>query len=271
MDATGDAGRAWIGVIGDRVEGFAPHDAIADSVGHAASRLGTAAPDLRWIATDQLAHVGAAALDGAAGVWCAPGGPYRSLEGALEGIRWARERDIPFLGTCAGFQHGVIEFARHVLGHPEAAHAEYDAPEADAVPRRPAPDDAEYFIDELVCSLVGQTMQVDLLDPELCDLYGTAHPVERYYCRFGLNPEWRQPLHDAGLRVAGVDHRDGDVRLLALAGHRCYLLTLFVPQTSSTEADPHPLIVHYLRACLSTVTPVEAGGIRQENAGRQAK
>ncbi len=264
MSATGDAPQAWIGVIGDRVDGFAPHDTVADSVEHAAARLGVAAPEVRWIATDHLAEVGVAALDGAAGVWCAPGGPYRSLDGALEGIRWARTHDIAFLGTCAGFQHGVIEFARHVLGHTTAAHAEYAVAQdrSHDVGDRPGHDD-EYFIDELLCSLVGRTMQVDLLDPDLCDLYGTAHPKERYYCRFGLNPKWRAALHDAGLRVAGVDHRDGDVRLLRLAGHRCYLLTLFVPQTSSTEAEPHPLILHYLRACLTVVVPAEAGTIGQ--------
>jgi CTP synthase (UTP-ammonia lyase) len=254
VSATGDAGRSWIGVIGDRVEGFAPHDAIADSVDHAAARLGVAAPEVRWLATDHLAQVGAAVLAGASGVWCAPGSPYRSLDGALEGIRWAREHDVAFLGTCAGFQHGVIEFARHVLGHTTAAHAEYAGVES-------VPDaGAEYFIDELLCSLVGQSMQVELLDRELCELYRTAHPVERYYCRFGLNPTWRQPLHDAGLRVAGIDRRDGDVRLLRLVCHRCYLLTLFVPQTSSTETEPHPLIVHFLSTGLGATGGAGAAG-----------
>ncbi len=271
-DAGGDGPRLWIGVIGDRIEGFEPHDTIAGSIDHAAAQLGVAAPDVRWIATDELARHGAShQLAGAAGVWCAPGSPYRSLEGALDGIRWVREHDVAFLGTCAGFQHGVIEFARHVLGHTGAAHREYDALEttsgsppaasaaAASAPTDPAPinaaatdpastPDAEYFIDELLCSLAGQTMQVELLDPELCELYGTAHPVERYYCRFGLNPRWREPLQRAGLRVAGIDRRDGDVRLLRLAGHPCYLLTLFVPQTSSRPERPHPLIVHYLRA-----------------------
>jgi CTP synthase (UTP-ammonia lyase) len=256
VDETGDARQRWIGVIGDRVEGFAPHDAIAASVAHGAARLDVAAPEVRWIATDHLAAAGAAPLSGASGVWCAPGSPYRSLTGALDGIRWAREQQLPFLGTCAGFQHGVIEFARTVLGHASATHAEYDPLEAIL------PSDPEYFIDELLCSLVGQTMQVELLDRELCELYGTAHPTERYYCRFGLNPIWREPLHEAGLRVAGIDRRDGDVRLMRLAGHPCYLLTLFVPQTSSTATEPHPLIVHYLQTCLaahptSSMTPAD--------------
>ncbi len=106
------------------------------------------------------------------------------------------------------------------------------------------------FIDELPCSLVGQTMHVSILDPELAALYGTAEPLERYYCRFGLNPTWRRALDDAGLRVAGVDRQDGDARVLRLAGRPFYVLTLFVPQTSSTAASPHPLVTAYVRAAV---------------------
>jgi CTP synthase (UTP-ammonia lyase) len=226
--------RPWIAVVGDRVEGHPPHEAIGASVGHAAAALGLDAPEIRWIATPD---VGETALDGAAGVWAAPGSPYRSFEGALTGIRWARERKIPFAGTCGGFQHGVIEFARNVLGHHRAAHAEYGEQ-----------GDVELFIDELACSLVGQTMTVDLIEPEIVAMYGSPTATERYYCRFGLNPAWRDELQAAGLRVAGVDTSDRDVRLLALAGHPFFVLTLFVPQTSSTPEHPHPLVTAYVRA-----------------------
>ncbi len=236
-------GTPWIAIIGDRRECFEPQDAIEPAIAHAANRLGIARLDARWIATEALDSTrGGERLIGAAGVWCAPGSPFKSLEGALEGIRYAREHRVPFLGTCAGFQHAVLEFARNVLGHAGAAHAEYTEPAAD----RPGPDDL--FIDELLCSLVGQTMRVRLVDEELVAVYGTAAPTERYYCRFGLNPRWRDQLHARGLAVAGVDERDGDVRLLRLAGHPFYVLTLFVPQTSSQLGAPHPLITRFVAA-----------------------
>ena len=59
-------------------------------------------------------------------MWIAPASPYRSMRGALEAITFARSHDLPLLGTCGGFQHVVIEFARNVAGIPDAAHAEYD-------------------------------------------------------------------------------------------------------------------------------------------------
>lgn len=235
------SGEVWVAVIGDRVEGLEAQDAIAPALDHAAASLGLPAPAVRWVATDRLEAGGAEVLTGAAAVWCAPGSPYRSLIGALDGIRWARECRVPLLGTCAGFQHGVIEFARNVLGYARASHAEY----GDA-------GDDELFIDELLCSLVGQTMQVEIVDPDLRQIYGTSSPVERYYCRFGLDPAYHRPLHDAGLRIAGVDGRDGDVRVMRLADHPFYVLTLFVPQASSTAATPHPLVTSYLRAAVAT-------------------
>jgi CTP synthase (UTP-ammonia lyase) len=48
------------------------------------------------------------------------------MSGALLAIRYAGENDVPFIGTCGGFQHAVIEYARNVLGWADAAHAETD-------------------------------------------------------------------------------------------------------------------------------------------------
>ena len=230
----------WIAVIGDRMPGFEPQDAISGALSDAAGSLGVDMPDVRWVATDVLLDEGPGVLDGASAVWCAPGSPFRSLNGALLGIEWARVSRLPFLGTCAGFQHGVIEYARNVLGHERAAHGEYGAG-----------DDDDLFIDELLCSLVGKTMEVEVVDSELLAVYGEEHPKERYYCRFGLNPSWRLPLDRSGLRVAGVDAEDGDVRVMRLADHPFFVLTLFVPQTSSLPDHPHPLILAFLRAGLA--------------------
>jgi CTP synthase (UTP-ammonia lyase) len=233
MELDGQRDR-WMAVIGDRMPGFDPQDSIAGAVEDAARHLGRPTPSIRWIPTELLEGEGSAVLTGASWVWCAPGGPFHSLDGALLGIRWARESRVPFLGTCAGFQHAVIEFARTVLGNADAIHGEYGSGPGDL------------FISELLCSLVGQTMEVDLTDERLVAAYGTARPRERYYCRFGLNPVWREPLVEAGLSVAGVDAEDGDVRIMRLDDHPFFTITLFVPQSSSSPQTPHPLIVDYL-------------------------
>src|SRR5688572_9689765 len=97
-----------VAVIGDRIATFAPHTAIDASLGHSAAHTGTSV-EVTWHPTPTLVDDAQTLLAGADAVWCAPGSPYRSLAGTLAGIRFAREHQLPFLGTCAGFQHGVIE------------------------------------------------------------------------------------------------------------------------------------------------------------------
>jgi len=219
-------------VIGDFDSEFPPHLATAAALEHAAAALGVQV-DVRWLSTTDLAE-----LANHDALWCAPGSPYRSLNGALRAIRFARESDLPFIGTCGGFQHTVIEYARNVLGFQDAQHAEYD------------PYASDLFISEFACSLVGQTMRVRLCPGSRAfDFYGQSEVSEQYYCNFGLKPEHQETLHQGGLRVAGTD-QDGEARVLELPDRRFYLATLFVPQLSSQAGSPHPLITAYLRAAV---------------------
>ena len=83
---------------------------------------------LRWIGTARVSEQGAeeslAAFDG---IWGAPGSPFASAGGMLAAIAFARERDVPYLGTCAGFQYALIEFTRNVLGLLDADTAENES------------------------------------------------------------------------------------------------------------------------------------------------
>lgn len=222
-----------VAVIGDRMPGLAPQAAIETALAHSATAL-RASVEVTWYPTRTVAESEIADADA---VWCPPGSPYQSLDGALASIRYARTHGKPFLGTCAGFQYGVIEFARHVLGIADAAHEEFD-------------DDGPMVISELLCSLVGRTMTVDLADPDLRASYRADRAEETYYCRFGLRESYLPRLTAAGLVVAGTDPADGGTRILRLAGHPFFYLTLFVPQSSSTPDRPHPLVTSYLAAAL---------------------
>lgn len=224
-----------VGIIGDFDPAFAPHAATAAAIGHAADHLGWSV-STSWVATDELDRDPEPRLAEYDALWCAPGSPYRSMDGALAGIRVARESDRPFIGTCGGFQHVVIEYARHVLGYVDAEHAEYD------------PFASRLFITPLSCSLVGRTMTVRILPGSHAALaYGRTTAEERYYCNFGLNPAFQGLIHEGGLRVVGSDG-DGEARIVELPEKQFFIATLYVPQLTSTPTVPHPLIVAYLAA-----------------------
>lgn len=226
-----------IGIIGDRDASFLPHTAIETALAHAAAVL-AARITISWIATDTIAanlHDQLAPFDA---LWCAPGSPYRSLDGALRAIAHARTEQIPFIGTCAGFQHVILEYARNVLGFVDAQSAEYD------------PYASRLFVSALACSLAGRTMHVHILPHSLAARsYGETDVAEQYYCNFGLNPEYRSLFDGNELCIVGSD-QDGEPRIVELSTHRFFIATLFVPQVTSLPEHPHPLIAAYLRAAM---------------------
>jgi CTP synthase (UTP-ammonia lyase) len=223
-----------IGVIGEYDPGNETHVATDDALGHSAMRLGTQV-DVEWVSSEDVGDAGDG-LGAFEGLLIAPGSPYRSQDGALAAITHARTVGVPLLGTCGGFQHLVIEFARHVAGIAGAEHGESH------------PDAPTLMVSPLACSLVGEKMSVEVrAGTRAGDAYPEASVTEHYYCRFGLNPAYVDDLVGAGLVVSGTD-QDGEVRIVELAGHPFFVGTLFVPQARSTIVHPHPLVTAFVAA-----------------------
>jgi len=223
-----------IGVIGEYDPGNETHVATDDALGHSAMRLGTQV-DVEWVSSEDVGDAGDG-LGAFEGLLIAPGSPYRSQDGALAAITHARTVGVPLLGTCGGFQHLVIEFARHVAGIAGAEHGESH------------PDAPTLMVSPLTCSLVGEKMSVEVrAGTRAGDAYPEASVTEHYYCRFGLNPAYVDELVGAGLVVSGTD-QDGEVRIVELAGHPFFVGTLFVPQARSTIVHPHPLVTAFVAA-----------------------
>ncbi len=234
-----------VGVVGDYDSGNETHRATDAALVHAAAALGATATG-EWVATEKVGSGGTGELEGFDCLLIAPASPYRSTEGALTAIRYARTSDIPLLGTCGGFQHIVLEFARDVLGYEDAENAELN------------PGASRLFITPLSCSLVGQTLPVHLEPGSLAAVaYDRTEVLERYYCNFGLNPDYLDELVAEGLQVTGTGP-EGEPRVIELPGLRFFMGTLFVPQASSTVSSPHPLIVALLEAAQKGSDPQES-------------
>ena len=104
------------------------------------------------------------------------------------------------------------------------------------------------MITPLACSLVGQEQAVTIVpDTRAAALYGTAIATEDYYCNYGVAPAYRARLEAGGLSVSGLGG-EGEVRIVELPGHCFFVATLFLPQTRSTAARPHPLLAGFAAA-----------------------
>lgn len=226
-----------LAVIGDFNAEFKPHPATNEALTDAAKALDLALT-INWLPTRTLIE----RIDNLRdfdGLLIAPGSPYESMQGALNAIEFGRTTPRPVLGTCGGFQHIVIEYARNVLNFEDAEHAEYD------------PYASNLVISKLECSLAGQFLAIEIKeDSNVFRIYGKRSIKEHYYCNFGLNPEYQEILDKGGLRVVGVD-QNNEARILELPDHPFFVATLFVPQLNSSYADPHPLLVAFLKAMAS--------------------
>lgn len=224
-----------VAIVGEYDPAFPPHVAVDATIAQVSAAR---AVDVRatWISTDAIDREGVERLASYDAIWISPGSPYRSLDGALTAIRHARERDVPLLGTCAGFQHIVLEYGRNVMGLVHAEHEES------------APDARELLITALTCSPAGQTMPVTIDGASrVAGWYGSTRTTEHYYCNYGLNPDYEAQVEQAGLRIVGWDD-GGEPRIVDLPSHPFFVGALFVPQPSDGPGMAHPLVAAFIEA-----------------------
>ena len=216
-------------LLGDHDPSYVTHralDVLADRLAPDAS--------LAWVSTTGTDDPQLASADG---VWVVPGTPYVD-EGAVHAVlRHRREEGLPTLGTCGGFQHLVLEFARSRLGMHGAAHEETE------------PGAEQVVVAALACSLVGEVRPVTAVPgtrmAEICGL----EPFDGFhFCSYGVDLRHRDALVAAGL-VFSAFAPDAGVEAVELDGHPFYLGTLFQPQMASLDGGPvHPLVLAFVEA-----------------------
>lgn len=219
---------ARIALIGDYNAAAKAHQGIPRALMLACGR--EAGCEWDWLHTSTLLDDPSEQLADFHGVWCVPASPYANTRGALAAIRFARRMGRPFLGTCGGFQHALLEYAEAVWGVAQPAHAELDPVAADPV------------IAPLACSLVEQSGEIRFeKGSRLAAIYGVEAATEEYHCRYGLSSGYSDRLASGPLRAGGRDVA-GEVRAIELDGHPFFIATLFQPKRSALAGRKHPLV-----------------------------
>ena len=227
---------ARIALVGDFAPGITAHLAIEKSFA-VAGEFGSSLIEPVWLSTESIVYGDDRALHGFSGFWCVPASPYRHTTGALWAIQFARERDVPFLGTCGGFQHALLEYARNVLGLSNAEHAEMN-------PGAPFP-----LLARLQCSLVEAEQTILITQAgAFRDAYGADSGEEGFRCNYGLNPKFEHLFKDGSMQIAARSV-EGEARGFQLRGHRFFIGTLFQPERRALEGTVHPLVMAFFSAC----------------------
>ena len=189
-----------------------------------------------------------------------PGGfGERGVEGKVQAIRYAREREIPFFGICLGMQCAAIEFGRNIVGLERAHSTEFD---------KDTPNPVICLLDEQKqVTNLGGTMR---LGAQPCTLIegSTAHKAyqesqvsERHRHRYEFNNVYRSQFEAHGMRFSGLSPDGTLVEILEIPSHPFYLAVQFHPEFKSKPTKSHPLFAAFVNAAVQ-----RRAGRKQRNA-----
>ncbi len=213
--------------------------------------------NVKWVEAEALEMPGGERLLADAHGILVPGGfGDRGSRGMLEAARIARERRVPYLGICYGFQWAAVEFARHVCGLVDA-----DSTEC----HEHAPHKIIYKLRDLLgVDELGGTMRLGSYPCRLeagslaARVYATAAVSERHRHRYEFNRDYEQSLADNGLRISGRSPDGKFVEVIELPDHPWFLAVQFHPEFQSKPLRPHPLFAGFVRAAYEHAVPARA-------------
>ncbi|ARU61001.1 CTP synthetase [Tumebacillus avium] len=222
------------------------------SVAEALHHAGFAADsniDIDWIPAEEVTEENVDELLGSADGILVPGGfGDRGVEGKIIATRYAREKNVPFLGICLGMQVACIEYARGVLGYDDANSSEINEltehPVIDLLPEQKDIED------------LGGTLRLGLypckLEPgtKAFEAYGESLIYERHRHRYEFNNEYREEMKQQGFLFSGTSPDGRLVEIVELKNHPWFVASQFHPEFTSRPNRPQPLFREFVRAAL---------------------
>ncbi|MEQ8673395.1 MAG: CTP synthase [Aggregatilineales bacterium] len=248
MRAANDTVR--IGVVGKYVELHDAYMSVKEAAYHAASSLGKNL-EIEWIHSGSLEKdKGWDKLDSVDGIIVPGGFGYRGVEGKILAARYARERNVPYLGLCLGMQTLCIEFARHALGYEDANSSEFDVTSEHSV--------IDLMPDQRDIIDMGGTMRLGIYPCSLKEgtnawkSYNEAESVnERHRHRFEFNNDFRTVFEENGAIFSGLSPDGRLVEIVEIKDHPFMVGSQFHPEFASRPNLPHPLFRAFVEAAVT--------------------
>ena len=241
-------GTVTIGLVGKYIQLHDAYLSVAEALRHAGYALGTKV-EIRWIDSETVTDANAEEILGGCDGLIVPGGfGSRGVEGMIAAARYAREKDVPYLGICLGMQVAVIEFARHVCGLDGANSGEFDAGSPHKV--------IDFLPDQSDTVSKGGTLRLGAwpcrIEPgsRMAACYGRELISERHRHRYEFNNDYRETLSAAGLRLCGLSPDGHIVEAVELTDRRFFVGVQFHPEFKSRPNRPHPLFVGLVEAAM---------------------
>ena len=242
-----------IGIVGKYVELKDSYMSIMEALGHAGAKNDTKV-NIAWINSEELETKNNEEIldkmvddEKLHGILVPGGFGDRGIDGKVNAVRYARERNIPFLGICLGMQCAVIEFARNVCG------LKANSTEFDEETEHPVID---YIPEQREITEKGGTMRLGAYPTILTEnslaseLYGSINVSERHRHRYEVNPEYHEILKKNGLIISGMSPDGKLAEFIELENHKYFIATQAHPEFKSRPNKPHPLFHGLVKASI---------------------
>ena len=240
--------RVRIAIVGKYVRLHDAYLSVAEALHHAGYE-NRAVVEIEWVEAESVTDETAAAYLGECQGILVPGGfGDRGIPGKIAAARYAREHNVPYLGICLGMQTAVIEFARPVMGYPEANSSEF-APEGPCSVIDLMPDQRGNIP-------LGGTMRLGAYPcrirpgSRLAEAYGQPEVAERHRHRYEFNNRYRDEMQERGMLVTGTSPDERLVEAVELPQLRFFVGVQFHPEFKSRPNHAHPLFREFVRAAL---------------------
>ncbi|HOP03162.1 MAG TPA: CTP synthase [Tenuifilaceae bacterium] len=238
-----------IGLVGKYIELPDAYKSIVEAIIHAGA-TNECKVELKTIHSEEINESNfIEILNELSGIIVAPGFGHRGIEGKILAVKYARENDIPFLGICLGMQCAVIEFARNVLGFPDANSTEMVRTTSNPV--------IDLMEDQKGITDKGGTMRLGAYpctlktDSKVYKAYGSKSDItERHRHRYEFNNSYLVSFEEKGMIATGINPDTGLVEIMEIPQHPWFVGVQFHPEYKSTVVNPHPLFVDFIRASL---------------------
>ena len=257
-----------IAMVGKYVDLKDSYISLTEALLHAGIQTHTRV-NIHYVEAEDLEAEGTGCLSEVDAILVPGGFGERGIEGKIQSVKLAREKQIPYLGICLGLQVAVIEFARNVAGLSGAHSTEFH-------PGTPHPviglitewrDRTGSTEERSAESDLGGTMRLGAQNSRLSQgslarsVYNSDTIFERHRHRYEFNNNYMAKLEECGLQFSGVSD-DGLVEVVELPEHPWFLACQFHPEFTSNPLDGHPLFTSFVaaaRSCQGLKLPRVAG------------
>ena len=185
-----------------------------------------------------------------------PGGfGERGSEGKIAGVRFARERGVPFFGICLGMQMACVDAARD-QGLENASTTDFGPTEEPVVGMITEWMTAEGIQKREAGGDLGGTMRLGAYPAKLggnsvvASIYGSEEISERHRHRYEVNTHYKPLLEKGGLVFSGMSPDGTLPEIVERPDHPWFVGVQFHPELKSKPFEPHPLFASFIEAAV---------------------